>query len=600
VPPIISAQKLGKKFGATPLFREISFTVSEDDRIGIVGPNGSGKSTLLAMLDGRVLPDSGDMAVRKGVRVCGVAQISEFAERDTVRRVVNAALDRVKVAEAERAGRTAEILGRAGFGDLDVPADSLSGGWRKRLAIVEALVQAPDVLLLDEPTNHLDLAGIEWLEGVLQNAAFACVVVSHDRYFLENVATAVVEVNPAYEDGALRVEGNYSTFLEKKEEYLHAQKNRQEALENRVHTEIEWLRRGPKARTTKSKARIDKAHAMIGELAEMQARTRSASAGIDFTSSDRKTKQLMTLDGVTHGLGGRTLFRDIHFVITSGMRVGLVGPNGSGKTTLLRLLAEEIKPEAGTIKKAENLKIVYFDQNRKLEPEVTLRRALAPDSDSVIYQDRVIHVASWAARFLFTGEALNQKVGRLSGGERARVLIAQLMLQPADVLLLDEPTNDLDIPTLEILEESLLEYGGALVLVTHDRYMLDRVSTVVLGLDGVGGAERFADYGQWEIWQRERAEAKKSEARPMSAATVAVSAAKKKLSYKETKELEGMEQRIAEAEKELQGKHDLMLDPKVMSDAARLRELSLELEAAQEAIDGMYARWEELEKKQEG
>jgi len=600
VPPIISAQKLGKKFGATPLFREISFTVSEDDRIGIVGPNGSGKSTLLAMLDGRVLPDSGDMAVRKGVRVCGVAQISEFAERDTVRRVVNAALDRVKVAEAERAGRTAEILGRAGFGDLDVPADSLSGGWRKRLAIVEALVQAPDVLLLDEPTNHLDLAGIEWLEGVLQNAAFACVVVSHDRYFLENVATAVVEVNPAYEDGALRVEGNYSTFLEKKEEYLHAQKNRQEALENRVHTEIEWLRRGPKARTTKSKARIDKAHAMIGELAEMQARTRSASAGIDFTSSDRKTKQLMTLDGVTHGLGGRTLFRDIHFVITSGMRVGLVGPNGSGKTTLLRLLAEEIKPEAGTIKKAENLKIVYFDQNRKLEPEVTLRRALAPDSDSVIYQDRVIHVASWAARFLFMGEALNQKVGRLSGGERARVLIAQLMLQPADVLLLDEPTNDLDIPTLEILEESLLEYGGALVLVTHDRYMLDRVSTVVLGLDGVGGAERFADYGQWEIWQRERAEAKKSEARPMSAATVAVSAAKKKLSYKETKELEGMEQRIAEAEKELQGKHDLMLDPKVMSDAARLRELSLELEAAQEAIDGMYARWEELEKKQEG
>jgi ABC transport system ATP-binding/permease protein len=602
VAAILSAQRLGKRFGATALFREISFTVSDGDRIGIVGPNGSGKSTLLAMLEGRVLPDSGDVAVRKGVRVSGVAQISEFAERDTVRSVVNAALDRIKLAEADRAGRTAEILGRAGFADVDVSAASLSGGWRKRLAIVEALVQSPDVLLLDEPTNHLDLAGIEWLEGVLQNAAFACVVVSHDRYFLENVTTAIVEVNPAYEDGAFRVEGNYSTFLEKKEEYLHAQKNRQEALENRVHTEIEWLRRGPKARTTKSKARIDKAHAMIGELAEMNARTRTASAGIDFTSSDRKTKQLMTLDGVTHGMGGRTLFRDIHFVMTSGMRVGLVGPNGSGKTTLLRLLAEEMKPEAGTIKKAENLKIVYFDQNRELDPEVTLRRALAPDSDAVIYQERVIHVASWAARFLFSGEALNQKVGRLSGGERARVLIAQLMLQPADVLLLDEPTNDLDIPTLEILEESLLEYRGALVLVTHDRYMLDRVSTVVLGLDGTGGAERFADYEQWEIWQRERAAAKKSEERTaaVSAGRVAASAVKKKLSYKETKELEGMEQRIAEAEKELQGKHDLMLDPKVMGDAARLRELSLELEAAQEAIDAMYARWGELEKKQEG
>ena len=605
--PILSAQSLGRRFGATPLFREISFTVSEGDRIGIVGPNGSGKSTLLAMLDGRTAPDSGEVAARKGVRVRTVLQISEFAEGDTVRSVIDVALDRVKAAEEERAKWTAEILGRAGFGELEARAASLSGGWRKRLAIVEALVQQPDVLLLDEPTNHLDLAGIQWLEGVLQNAAFACVVVSHDRYFLENVATAVVELNPAYEDGALRVEGNYSTFLEKKEEYLHAQKNRQEALENRVHTEIEWLRRGPKARTTKSKARIDKAHAMISELAEMNARTRTTAAKIDFTSSDRKTKQLMTLDGVTHGMGGRTLFRDIHFVITSGMRVGLVGPNGSGKTTLLRLLAEEIKPEAGTIKKAENLKVVYFDQNRELDPEVTLRRALAPDSDSVIYQERVIHVASWAARFLFTGEALNQKVGRLSGGERARVLIAQLMLQPADVLLLDEPTNDLDIPTLEILEESLLEYRGALVLVTHDRYMLDRVSTVVLGLDGRGGAERFADFAQWEIWQQEqRSPAKKSEARTgaamaaPNAGTATANAVKKKLSYKESRELEGMEERIAEAERELQAKHETLLDPKVMGDGARLRELSLELESAQKRIDGMYERWGELEERGKG
>jgi ATP-binding cassette subfamily F protein uup len=555
------------------------------------------------MLDGRVLPDGGELAVRKGVRVTGAAQISEFAERVTVRSVVNAALDRAKVAEAERAGRTAEILGRAGLTDLDANAASLSGGWRKRLAIVEALVQQTDVLLLDEPTNHLDLAGIDWLEGVLQTAAFACVMVSHDRYFLENVATAVVEINPAYEDGAFRVEGNYSTFLEKKQEYLHAQKNRQEALENRVHTEIEWLRRGPKARTTKSKARIDQAHAMISELAEINARARTSIAGIDFRSSDRKTKQLVTLDGVTHGLGGWTLFRDIHFVITSGMRVGLVGPNGSGKTTLLRLLAEDTKPESGTIKKAENLKIVYFDQNRELDPGITLRRTLAPDSDAVIYQDRVIHVASWAARFLFTGEALDQKVGRLSGGERARVLIAQLMLQPADVLLLDEPTNDLDIPTLEILEESLLNYRGALVLVTHDRYMLDRVSTVVLGLDGLGKAERFADFAQWEIWQREQAAAARSAARPAvviaSAARASASeaTARKKLSYKEARELEGMEVRIAEAEKELQAKHEMLLDPKVMSDGARLRELSLELEGAQKRIDEMYEKWSELEER---
>jgi ABC transport system ATP-binding/permease protein len=412
----------------------------------------------------------------------------------------------------------------------------------------------------------------------------------------------VVELNPAYENGAFRVAGNYSAFLEAKEAYLHAQRNRQEALENRVHTEMEWLRRGPKARTTKSKARIDKAHQLIGELGELNARTRSVSAKIDFTASDRKTKQLITLDGVTHGLGGRTLFRDVHFVITSGMRVGLVGPNGSGKTTLLRLLKDESKPERGTIRRAENLRLVYFDQNRELDPDITLRRALAPDSDAVIYQDRVIHVAAWAARFLFSGEALNQKVGRLSGGERARVLIAQLMLQPADVLLLDEPTNDLDIPTLEILEESLLEYRGALVLVTHDRYMLDRVSTAVLGLDGMGAAERFADYSQWELWQRaQQAAAKNASVGPAAPAFVAaskVASAKKKLSYKEQRELDTMEERIAEAEKTLQEKHDLLLDPAVMSVGVKLRSVSLELESAQKAIDALYARWMELEQKQ--
>src|SRR5467141_958419 len=509
LPPIISAQGLSKRYGVAPLFQNISFTVSEGDRIGVIGPNGSGKSTLLEMLIGRVKPDSGDVATRKGTRLSYVAQISEFAQDVTIRSVIESALGRSGVPDEERASRFAETLGRAGFGDLDARAATLSGGWRKRLAIAEALVQAPDILLLDEPTNHLDLAGIQWLESLLQNAPFACVVVSHDRYFLENIANEMVELNRAYENGALRVGGNYSAFLEAKEEYLHAQKRRQESLENRVHTELEWLRRGPKARATKAKARIDKAHEMIGELAEMNARSRTASAEIDFSATNRKTKQLITLDGVSYGVGSRTLFKDIHFSVTSGMRVGLVGPNGSGKTTLLRLMRGDIEPEFGKIRRAEGLRIVYFDQNRELDPDITLRQALAPDSDAVIYQDRVIHVGAWAERFLFSAENLNQPVGRLSGGERARVLIAQLMLQPADVLLLDEPTNDLDIPTLEILEESLLEYSGALVLVTHDRFMLDRVSTVVLGLDGRGSAERFADYSQWEEWkaQNERARA---------------------------------------------------------------------------------------------
>jgi ATP-binding cassette subfamily F protein uup len=494
LPPIISAQGLSKRYGVAPLFKNISFTVSEGDRIGVVGPNGSGKSTLLEILCGKTKPDSGDVAVRKGTRLSYVKQISEFAPGMTIQAVIESALERVSVAQSERAGRSAETLGRAGFVDLEIPAATLSGGWRKRLAIAEALVQKPDILLLDEPTNHLDLAGIEWLEKLLQRAAFASVVVSHDRYFLENVTNEMVEIDGAYEDGALRVEGNYSAFLVAKEEHLHAQRNRQEALENRVHTEIEWLRRGPKARATKAKARIDKAHKMIGELAEMKARSSVSTSQIDFSDTNRQTKQLIELNGVTGAIGERVLFENLNFTLTSGMRVGLVGPNGSGKTTLLRLLRGDLPPAAGKIRKAEPLRMVYFDQNRELDPDLLLRRALAPDSDAVIYQGNVIHVASWGARFLFTGEDLNRRVGKLSGGERARVLIAQLMLQPADVLLLDEPTNDLDIPTLEILEESLLEFRGALVLVTHDRYMLDRVSTIVLGFDGLGGIERFADY----------------------------------------------------------------------------------------------------------
>jgi ATP-binding cassette subfamily F protein uup len=604
LPPIIAAKGLSKRYGAAPLFQNISFTVSEGERIGLIGPNGSGKSTLLEILFGRVPPDTGEVAIRKRTQLACVAQNSEFPPDATIRSVIAGALNRAEVPEKERASRVAEPLGRAGFTDLDTPTASLSGGWRKRLAIVEGLVQTPDVLLLDEPTNHLDLAGIQWLESLLQNAPFACVVVSHDRYFLENVATAVVELARSYENGFLRVSGNYSTFLEAKEEYLHAQRKRQEALENLVHTEIEWLRRGPKARTTKSKARIDTAQELIGELADLNARTRGSSAQIDFSATDRKTKRLLTLEDVTFGIGGRALFAGIHFAVTSGMRVGLVGPNGSGKTTLLRLLRGDVQPTRGKIRRADSLRVVYFDQNRELDPDVSLRRALAPDSDSVIYQDRVIHVAAWAAKFLFDPEHLGQPVGKLSGGERARVLIAQLMLQPADVLLLDEPTNDLDIPTLEILEESLLEYRGALVLVTHDRFMLDRVSTIVIGLDGLGGAERFADYSQWEIWQRSQQKGTanlSSGAKRSGAAEQAQSgSAKKKLSYLEVRELESIEERLAEADRTLEARRVALEDPAVTSDPARLKAACIEMDEAQNVLDRLYERWGELEKKKGG
>jgi len=602
LPPIISAHSLSKRYGLYPLFQNISFNVSDGDRIGLIGPNGSGKSTLLEILVGNVRPDTGEVALRKRARMSNVAQVSEFAPGVTVRTVIENSMREGNVPEVERASRFAETLGRAGFTDLDATAASLSGGWKKRLAVAAALAQGPDLLLLDEPTNHLDLAGIEWLESVLQDAPFACVVVSHDRYFLENVTTVMVELSRSYEGGFLRVEGNYGKFLEAKEDYLHAQQKHQEALENRVHNELEWLRRGPKARTTKSKARIDKAHELMADLSDMNARTRAVSTKIDFTASNRQTKNLMSLENVSYEVPDRVLFSKLDFDITSGLRVGLVGPNGSGKTTLLRLLRGDLPPSAGKIKKADALRVVYFDQNRQLDPDTLLRRALAPHSDSVIYQDRVIHVAGWAARFLFTGEDLNRPVGRLSGGERARVLIAQLMLQPADVLLLDEPTNDLDIPTLEILEESLLEFRGALVLVTHDRFLLDRVSTLVLGLDGRGGAGRFADYSQWESWRDENETALSQKNAPKEKGATLLSAAvqqpaKKRLTYKEDRELAMMEETIAGAEKLLAEKLAVLHDPAIASDSARLQAASVELESAQNSVDALYVRWAELEAK---
>ena len=596
MPPIINVQGLSKTYGIVPLFQNISFIVEDGARIGLIGPNGSGKSTLLQILEGRVKPDAGEVAIRKRTRVSYVAQDSEFPADSTVRSIAE---------RATAAGQPAvmlETLGRAGFTEFDVPAAALSGGWKKRLAIVEGLVQAPDILLLDEPTNHLDLAGIRWLESVLQTATFACVVVSHDRYLLENAATEIVELARVYEDGFLRIKGSYSTFLEAKEQYLQAQGKRQESLANRVHTEVEWLRRGAKARTRKSKARIDTAMEMIGELADLSARSRVNTTAIDFSATQRRTKQLIELEDIGCDIQGRTLFKGIRLTIKPGMRVGVVGPNGSGKTTFLRLLGGELQPAAGKMRQADQLRVVYFDQNRRLDPDVTLRRALAPDSDSVVYQDRSIHVASWAARFLFSSDALNQPVGKLSGGERARVLIAQLMLQPADVLLLDEPTNDLDIPTLEVLEESLLEFAGALVLVTHDRYMMDRVATSVLGLDGFGEAEAFADYSQWEIWQRQREIQKSCESRleRSAASSLRLPPAKKKLSYIEAREYETIERRIAEAEETLQTKRAALEDPSIASDGPRLLVASAELEAAQKAVDTLFARWAELEEKQTG
>ena len=589
---LLTAEDLTKSYTSRPLFEGLSFTVSEGDHIGLVGPNGSGKSTLLKILAGAEEPDSGARIVRKGVRVGYVPQDPVFAPGKTVEEVVLDALrDEVRLDEHEKYARVALVLGKAGFSDRDARSETLSGGWRKRLAIAQQLAREPDILLLDEPTNHLDVEAILWLEALLKSEPEAFVVVSHDRYFLENTATRMLELNRAYPSGLLQSSGTYSDLLERRDEVLRNEAAYQETLANLVRREMEWLRRGPKARTTKAKARIDNAERLIDELSASRDRAQTFSAEIDFTASQRKTKRLWSARGLSKRLGDKQIVSNLDVLLTPGSRLGILGPNGSGKTTLLRMIVGELEPDAGTIERAEGLRVVYFEQNRvSLDPTLTLKRALAPEGDSVVYQGRAVHVAGWAKRFLFRPEQLETSVSRLSGGEKARIVLARLMLQPADLLVMDEPTNDLDIPTLDVLEESLLEFPGALVLVTHDRYLLDRVSTRVLALDGNGRAEYFADYSQVRFEQTSSTASKAAvETRP--------AAKSKRLSYLEQREFDTMEANVLAAEERLEEAKRRAEDPAIAADASALQERYAALNAAQNEVERLYARWAELEAK---
>jgi len=591
VPPVLlSAESLAKSFGSRPLFDALTFTLSDGDLVGLVGPNGSGKSTLLKILAGLEEPDRGTRALRKGVRVGYVPQDPIVTAGMSVEQVLLDALaGDATLDDHEKHARAALTLGKAGFVDRDQRADVLSGGWRKRLAVARELAREPDILLLDEPTNHLDVEAILWLEELLRSEPKAFIVVSHDRYFLENVARRTLELNRVYAGGLLEVDGSYSDLLEKRDEVLRSEAAYQETLANLVRREMEWLRRGPKARTTKAKARIQNAERLVGELAEGRERAITHDARIDFTTSDRKTKRLWS----GRGLAKRELFRDLDLLLTPGSRLGVLGPNGSGKTTLLRVIAGELEPDAGTIEQADALRIVYFEQNREsLDPSLSLRRALAPDGDTIVYRDRAVHVAGWAKRFLFRSEQLDTAVAKLSGGEKARVVLARLMLQPADLLLMDEPTNDLDIPTLDVLEESLLEFPGALVLVTHDRYLLDRVSTRILALDGRGGAGYFADFAQWES-EGTRASRPLARERPAPAKTTKP----KRLGYLDQREFDAMEATVLAAEERLDQAKRQAEDPKIAADAAALQQRYAELTEAQAEVDRLYARWAELEEK---
>jgi ATP-binding cassette subfamily F protein uup len=604
---LLTTENLRQTFGSRTLFEGIQFSINDGDRMGMIGPNGSGKSTLLKILAGLEIPSEGVRTVRKGLRIGYLSQSDAFEPDDTVRSAVQRAVDHLPLDSHEKTTRARTQISRLEFPDPDQPARALSGGWRKRLSIACTLAGQPDLLLLDEPTNHLDIEGIAWLEKTLLACGLSFLVISHDRYLLEKICNQVIELNAVFPQGSFRVDGNYSKFLEKRSEFLDGQLRQQQTLANKVRREVEWLRRGPKARTTKAQARIDRAGQLIDSLAESKARSaENKRVAIDFTSSQKRSNKLIHLRGVNKALGGKTLFKDLDLFLERGERLGLLGANGTGKSTLLKLMTGQEIPDAGQVVVGEGIKVALFDQNRaQLDLSQRLRDALAPTGDQIVFQGKPLHIEAWSRRFLFRSEQLDLPLMNLSGGEQARVLLARMMLTPADVLLLDEPTNDLDIPSLDVLETSLLEFPGAVVLITHDRYLLEQVSTRILGLDGGGAFGFYPDFDQWSQ-AKESAGSRKGD--PGAGKGVAKSAgsvsesgsakvAAKGLSYKEKQELERIEPAIHAAEAQASEIQARLSDPAVIADHVRLHEECEALERVQATIGELFARWEELEAK---
>ncbi|MBI5836786.1 MAG: ABC-F family ATP-binding cassette domain-containing protein [Candidatus Eisenbacteria bacterium] len=616
MPILLNCQSLGKSYGPHPLFRGVGLGVSDGERLGLIGPNGSGKTTLLRILAGQEIPDEGEVTRRRGVRVGYVAQSDAFPGgatplgyvADALRHPVQAApADHDHHEAHERETAAALVLARVGFRRHDQDIATLSGGWRKRLSIARELAPEPDLLLLDEPTNHLDLDGILWLEDLLDEARFGVVVVTHDRYFLEEVAGRIVELNAAYRDGTFSVDGPYSEFLEARAAHLEAQASQEQNLAGRVRQDVAWLLRGARARRTKAKGRIQDATQRIAELAELKRRNTTApAADIDFSGTGRRSRELLVAKGLSKSMDGRPLFSGVDLTLSPGSCLGLLGPNGSGKTTLIRVLTGELEPDSGTVKPAAGLRVAVFRQDRSLlDPAQRLRNALCPEGESIVYRGQAVHVSSWARKFLFRSGQLDVSVGDLSGGEQARIHIAGLMRQEADLLVLDEPTNDLDIPTLEVLEESLKEFPGAVLLVTHDRFMLDRLATQVLGLDGRGGVKLLAGVSQWLAAQEAAATEAAGAARASQASRPAVtpraakdSARPGRLGYLEQREWDRMETSIQEAEARVAALEAQMDDPGQAADHLKLVELCRDLDAAHAEVAALYERWAELEAKQ--
>jgi len=595
---LLTCQAISKHFGTRDLFDGLSISFEDKERVGFLGPNGAGKTTFLKILADLEQVDGGNVSRRRSARIGFLPQEDRFPQGATVESVLFEAIDDQPLEQHEREKQFYITVRRFGFEQIQRPVEELSGGWRKRLALAREIIRDPDMLLLDEPTNHLDVEGIQWLEELLAGVPFAFLAVSHDRYFLERVTTRVVELNPVYPEGYFSVSGCYSVFLDKRAAFLEAQQLQQASLANIVRREAAFLQSNSKAQRTKSKARIEEAYRLKDELRELSDRNAQQTAGIDFDGTGRKSRKLLEAKGLSKTLGGSLLFKDVSLLLAPGTRLGFLGANGSGKTTLIRVLTGDLAPDEGTIRLADNLKTVVFDQKREALPqEATLREALVGKSDGVEFRGRQMHISAWSNRFLFRPDQLQMPVRELSGGEQARILIARLMLQPADLLILDEPTNDLDIASLDILEESLSEFPGAIVLVTHDRFMLDRICTEILGLDGHGEVGKYANCAEWQAARARMRKEKEAGGSQAKAKKSKRKASRDGLTASERKELQYMEETIQEADEQIELCRLAAADPEVAADHVEVQKRWEQLEAARKRVEALYARWEELEAK---
>jgi ATP-binding cassette subfamily F protein uup len=596
---LLSAQELGHAFGARPLFTGVSFTLADGDRVGLIGPNGAGKSTLLKILAGQLAADHGTRSIRSGLRVGYLPQTPEFAPEATVREAVREGLvhqDPEHEALVDELLAKLDLSGEAAGADARVAV--LSGGWRKRVALARELVKEPELLLLDEPTNHLDVDAILWLEKLLAGARFATVTVTHDRLFLQRVSKRILELDRRNAGGLLDVDGDYATFIEQKAAAMAAQEQREQVLRNTLRRETEWLRRGPPARTTKQDARIQRAGALAEEVAELGTRNQSRTAGVEFAGSGRKPRRLIEARGIGQRYGARTVFEGIDLFIGPGTRLGLLGPNGCGKSTLLRALTGTEEPSSGTVVRADGLSFAFFEQNREsLDPDQRLADAICDEGDYVDFRGTRVHRNGYLERFLFRSEQMIMPVRMLSGGEQSRLLIARLMLRPAQVLVLDEPTNDLDLPTLDVLEEALQSFDGAVLLVSHDRSFLDQVATQILAFHTRPGEEgrvsSFTGLAQWEAWRPSQVVGRQP--RKTEGGEAGAPAPRKKLSYKDQRDRETIEERIMKAEAKVAALEAECERPEVATDGTRLVELHNQIAGARADTDALYARWAELE-----